>query len=159
MKTRSKILLTSLCATLGVALHSCASLGTPEDQAMGNALWTTIQGYHDWDSPPDWEGFQPSKSPHGKFVKVYVNSTLASNLDAPPAGSIVVKEGFSKEDQDSIKAITVMQKVEGYGADAGGWFYSRYSPSGKMTHAGTPGMCADCHASAGGDDFLYINDY
>jgi len=158
MNKRSK-LLASLGAALAVTLYSCASLGSPEEEAMGNALWTSIQGYKSWASPPDWDGFQESKSPHGKYVKVYINDVLAANLENPQVGSIVVKEGFSKAEDDSISAVTVMKMVDGYGAESGGWFFSRYSPSGSMSHAGTPSMCVDCHYSAGGDDFLYINDY
>ena len=155
---RSKTLLSSISAALAITLFSCASLGSPEDEAMGNDLWGAIDGYQSWATAPGWEGFQESGSVHGNYVKIYVNPVLAGSLANPAAGSIVVKEGFGKQEDDSINAVTVMQKVEGYGADSGGWFYARYSPSGKMSHAGTPGMCTDCHYSAGGDDFLYIND-
>ncbi len=159
MNTRNKLLLTSISATLAVTLFSCTSLGTPEDQTMGDSLWESMQGYQSWSSPEDWEGFQESASIHGDYIRIYLNSVMAQNPADPPVGSIVVKEGFAEEDASSMKAITVMQKVEGYGADAGGWFYARYSASGSMTHAGTPAMCTDCHRKARGGDFLFYNDY
>ena len=93
------------------------------------------------------------------YVKIFVNSIMAQDPANPPAGSIVVKEGFDEEDASSLNAITVMQKVEGYGADAGGWFYARYSSSGSMTHAGTPGRCTSCHSKSPDGDFLLYNDY
>lgn len=158
MNMHSKTLLTAISAAFAITLFSCASLGSPEEEAMGNDLWQAIDGYQDWPSPPGWEGYQESASVHGKYVKIYMNDVLAQDLANPAHGSIVVKEGFGKQEEGSIKAITVMQKVDGYGADSGGWFYSRYSPSGKMSHAGTPGMCTDCHYNAAGGDFLYVND-
>ena len=158
MNTRSKILLTSISATLAVTPFSCTSLGSTEDEAMGDNLWEAVQGYQSWSSPEGWEGFQESASIHGDYVKIYLNSVMAQDPANPPAGSIVVKEGFGEEEKSSLRAITVMQRVEGYGADAGGWFYSRYSPTGSMTHSGTPGMCTECHKKADGGDFLFFND-
>ena len=158
MITRNKLSLASLSVAFTVTLFSCTSLGSTEDQTRGENLWQSISDYQDWTSPEGWEGFQESASIHGDYVKIYVNSVMSQNLANPPAGSIVVKEGFGKEDTASLKAITVMQRVEGYGAESGNWFYARYSPSGSMSHAGTPGMCTACHKRARGGDFLFVND-
>ncbi len=153
---KQSILLGALVATLTFA--ACKSLGTPEDQDEAGSLWSRMQGYSSWGQAQSFSGLQPSHSPHGKFVQVYINEVGLRSLADPAPGTIIVKEGFGNENPDSKKAITVMERIQGYDPDNGDWFWARYSPSGELTHAGKVSMCADCHFDAEGDDFLFIND-
>lgn len=75
-----------------------------------------------------------------------------------PPGSILVKENFSRNDRASLEGITVMKRIAGYDPDNEDWFFARYSAGGSLTHAGKVAMCSDCHSSADGDDFSFLND-
>ena len=143
--------------TVGL-IGACASLGTPEDQSDGAALWKEMGNYRSWGHFQGHAGMEKGKSPHGKYIMTYINDSTAAQPDSPPPGSIVVKENFSSEDPGSLGALTVMKRIEGYDPDNGDWFWARFEPSGKLTHSGKVSMCADCHFDAGGDDFLFLND-
>ena len=53
-----------------------------------------MQGYADWESPPGWDGLNPScDRPHGSYVRLYANSTaMEETADSGPyaAGSTFV---------------------------------------------------------------------
>ena len=150
------LLSTALLAALGAA--ACKSLGTPEDQQEAVSLWDTLSGHEQWGHFDGHDGLQPGKSPHGKFVRTFVNETGAENPAAPSFGSIIVKENYSKDDLSTLVALTVMQRIEGYDPENGDWFWARYTPDGDLTHSGKVAMCADCHFDADGDDFVFLND-
>ena len=71
-----------------------------------------------------------------------------------------------------LQAVTVMVRIPGYDAMANDWFWAKYLPNGTLDKtptgvnlagqvARTPdgaGGCIGCHASAPGNDFVYIND-
>ena len=176
---RTSWLITAAVATvLTVSITSCMSggkmkgmkppFGGPEDTARASRLWSRISGYRSWQSYPGLSGFQEGRSPHGKFLKYYINSTAARNLTAP--GSIIVKENFMAKDNAMLGAVTVMEKVPGYDPDNGDWFWVKFAGNGSvmknkmgMSLAGrvAKGMkkgCIACHGNAGGGDFLFIND-
>ncbi len=144
---------------LGVlAITACKSLGTPEDQEEAGSLWDKMSGYREWSQFSGHEGMQPGKSPHGKFIQTFLNPAGASDPAAPGYGTIIVKENFSSNDPGSLKALTVMQRIEGYDPENEDWFWARYTPDGELTHSGQVASCADCHFDAGGDDYVFLND-
>lgn len=146
-------------AVLGaIAIASCASLGTPEDQQEAGTLLDKMSGYDQWAHFAGHEGIKRGNSPHGKFVRTFVNPEGAKNPSAPGYGSIIVKENYSSDDPASLGAMTVMQRIEGYDPDNGDWFWARYDKKRKLTHSGKVAFCADCHFDAGGDDFVFLND-
>lgn len=147
-----------LLTAAGALAAACASLGSPEDQSKAESLWSEVQGYTKWGRFPGHPGLEPGKSPHGKFISTYVSSREAQGEGTPPYGSIVLKENFQSKDPGSLDSLTVMKRIEGYDPENGDWFWARYTPSGKLTHAGRVAMCSDCHFDAGGDDFLFLND-
>ena len=142
----------------GLALTTCKSLGTPEDQQSADTLWQAMSGHDQWSHFEGHEGLQPGKGPHGKFVRTFVNPIGAEHPDAPGYGSVIVKENYSSENLASLESLTVMQRVEGYDPDNDDWFWARYTPSGKLTDSGKVESCSNCHFDAGGDDFVFLND-
>ena len=153
---RSKLLPILTLAT-GL-LAACASLGTPEDQSSASSLWDEIADHRDWGFFAEHVGIQPGESPHGDFIATYINSIASSNQEAPPLGSILVKENYSDDDISTLDSYTVMKRIDGYDPDNGDWFWARYNSEGTLTHSGKVAMCSDCHFDADGDDFVFLND-
>ena len=142
----------------GVAVAACKSLGTPADQENADSLWQAMSGHEQWAPFEGHEGLQPGVSPHGKFVRVFVNPIGADTQEAPAYGTIIVKENYSSEDLTSLESLTIMQRSEGYDPDNDDWFWARYTPAGELTHSGKVESCSNCHFDAGGDDFVFLND-
>lgn len=144
--------------------------GGSKDLERAESLWRTMRNYRSWASYPGLEGWQDGKSPHGKHLKYYINTTAARNPAAPGNGAIIVKENYMARDPKSMGAITVMQKIRGYDPEDSDWFWVKYDPKGGvMTNPkgmklagrvakGMPQGCIACHSNAGGGDFLFIND-
>lgn len=120
----------------------------PEPQA--EAFWTYISetnSYTQWDMWPGKEGIYEGHSPHGAFLKLYINDIALNALkeNKPmPDGAIIVKENYGK-DKETLMAITPMYKKKGYNPDADDWFWAKYGPQGKVMNAGKIKGCIDCH--------------
>ncbi len=139
--------------------------GTAQMTAMPvtdpNALWQYIavtEPYTKWKPWPGKADMYPGKSPHGAFLKLYVNpiafKTLQAGSVALPDGAILVKENYG-EDRSTLVAVTTMYKVSGYNPAAGDWFWTKYGPDGKVMTSGKVQSCIDCHKTAPGDDWLF----
>lgn len=158
-KTRRNLLFTLPLTLLTLVVSACASLGTPEDQGTAKALWNEMEGFTSWQQFPEHQGIKKGTSGvHGDYVATWINATAAGDMANLPPGSILVKENFSSNDRKSLDGITVMKRIAGYDPDNEDWFFARYSASGSLTHAGKVSMCSDCHSSADGDDFSFLND-
>lgn len=138
--------------------------GSDTDVDEAQTLWQAIDGYQDWQSFPGLEGIQPGGSPHGDFVRFYVNDICAEDTENPANGSIIIKENYGDEAGEMLGAITVMEKRDGYDADAADWFWVKYLPDGDLDQtmdgkplAGRVAGCRGCHASAEGDDGIFVN--
>ena len=151
---------TLLLLAAGLLIASACRMGPVkvDDEPLGDQLWVTMEGYQEWGSFPGHEGMEPGKSPHGKFVRTFINDVAAGSTEAPAIGSILVKENFSADDPDKLNGLTVMQRIEGYDTENSDWFWVRYGTNGKVTHSGQVSLCVDCHFDAGGDDFVFLND-
>ena len=139
------------------------AFGSDTDVSEADALWAQMDGYDQWESFPGLEGIQPGMSPHGAFVRFYVNDICAESPDDPPDGSIIIKENFGDEAGTMLGAITVMEKREGYDAEGGDWFWAKYLPGGSLDAnpegvplAGKVGGCRGCHMGAG-EDRVFVN--
>ena len=142
--------------------------GGPDDVAKAENLWSRMANYRSWSAPSGLEGFQEGKSPHGKYLKYYLNSTARSNPEAP--GAIVVKENYMGKMSSSLGPITVMEKIPGYDPDNKDWFWVKFGKDGsimknpknmKLAGRVAKGMskgCIACHSNAGGGDYLFMND-
>lgn len=125
--------------------------------------WLSQANYQKW-APPAGEAagqFYPGKSPHGKFIKTYLNRIAAQSKDFPP-GSVIVKENFGKDKK--LMVVTVMYKSKGYDAGHKDWWYAKYMPNGQiammkqMKIAGKVNTCIQCHSNADGEDYVFAND-
>jgi len=124
--------------------------------------------YDNWAPPPGGtDDFMEGQSPHGAFLKLYLNRTAAANPSELPSGSIVIKENYGP-DKQQLMAVTVMYRHEGYNPDGGDWYWVKYlpdgtvdqkdTPMGRMQLAGRVKGCIECHSSADHDDFAFLND-
>jgi uncharacterized protein YkuJ len=138
-----------------------------EDVQHAKSLWTEMENYTNWPQPEGFKGWQEGKSPHGAYLRYYINDVAREELTKD--GAIIVKENYSEESEGALKSLTIMQKREGYDPETRNWFYVKYSPDGKVMEsngrkmAGLVGKgkekgCIPCHAGAGGNDYLFMND-
>jgi hypothetical protein len=117
--------------------------------------------------PREERWFSAGDSPHGAFLKMYLNRTAAGNPKKLPNGSIVIKENYGP-DQKQLMAVTVMYRAKGYNPKGGDWFWVKYNPNGtvartppemgSMPIAGKAAGCINCHSGAVDDDFAFFND-
>ncbi|MBS1272385.1 MAG: hypothetical protein MAGBODY4_01530 [Candidatus Marinimicrobia bacterium] len=113
--------------------------GTQRDIAMADSMWNAYSDYADnWDQYPGLEGWQDGNSPHGAYLKYYINDIAKGDLENFPYGSVIIKENYPAEDESQPGPITFMTRIEGYDSDNYDWFYAKYLPDGhsmKMTPA------------------------
>lgn len=126
------------------------------------------QKYQNWAPVPGQsDAAYPGESPHGAFLKMYLNRKAAGSPGNLPDGSIIIKENY-EADGKTLAAITVMYRTKGYNQAAGDWYWVKYNPDGTVATAppekgsarlsGKPKGCIECHGGAEGDDFAFFND-
>jgi hypothetical protein len=138
-------------------------------QTFEQKLWGYLvrAKYRNWAPVPGKsDGMYEGESPHGAFLKMYLNRRAAGSANALPDGSMVIKENYKPD--KTIAAVTVMYKNKGYNPAAGDWYWIKYNPdgtvaekpmpTGNMRLAGKVGGCIDCHGDADGGDFAFFND-
>jgi hypothetical protein len=128
---------------LVATLAGCRQNDDPEGAKQ---LWAKINeepGFRSWRPAPGFSEPKPSFTAHADVVRIYVNESIATALDGPsaivewPVGSIVVKEGFSRD--GSLSVVAVMEKR------ADGWYWAEYDDEGEPLYSGKPRACVDCH--------------
>jgi hypothetical protein len=139
-----------------------------EDVQHARDLWGSVQNWKDWPQPEGFQDWQDGKSPHGDALRYYVNEAALAGLTQD--GAVIVKANYPERDPDKLMSLTVMEKREGYDPETGDWFYVKYAPDGEVMAteggkkmAGLVGKgaqqgCIPCHANAGGNDYLFMND-
>jgi hypothetical protein len=146
MKSKAMSIFVVITVTT-IATITMAMSHLPEPEA--DAFWTYISEtnpYTNWEMWPGKDGFYPGTSPHGAFLKLFVNDVALKALkeDAPmPDGAIIVKENYDKDKQ--FMAITPMYLKKGYNPEAGDWFWTKYGPEGALMAAGKVEGCINCH--------------
>lgn len=142
---------------------------TPEE--FRRALWRFLAdpqgGYRRWAPWPGVEQGKPAQAPHGAFVRVFANATALANQKTPPSGAVIVTENYA-EDRQTLAAITVMYRSQGFDPQNGDWYWIKYLPDGSVSEmdtaqgrlaiAGRVSMYIQCHGGAKGNDFLFAND-
>ena len=123
-----------------------------EDAALAEALWSSMSGYSSWNQLKDWTGVVLSADgTHGDYVQIWANDAAYDAIlkgDAMPDGAILVKEGYDDDGGTSLKGLTAMQKIDGYDADNGDWFWAQFdADSGAASSAGALSGCYGCHSA------------
>jgi hypothetical protein len=142
--------------------------GTARPPTFEETFWRYLRdaapAYRTWAPfPGRTADFHPGESPHGAFLKTYVNRTAAADPVTLPPGSIVVEENYGP-DRETLLAVTVMYRVQGFNANGGDWYWTKYEVDGRVATkettrlAGKVQSCIDCHADAKGNDFVFAND-
>lgn len=103
------------------------------------------------------------ENPHGTVSRTYANEVAAKDPENLPAGSILVREDY--DDKRKRQSISVLYRVKDYDKEHGNWYYLRFTETGAIIKgkdnkplAGKVTSCIECHAKAGGKDFVFSND-
>ena len=145
-------------ALIGTAFVAAQMMDMPK--AEGAALWEFISktdDYTKWEMWPGKEGIYPGKSPHGMFLKLFVNKPAMEAIKAGkpfPDGAILVKENYG-EDKTSLMAITPMYRMKDYNAEGGDWFWAKYGTKGEVQAEGKIEGCIKCHAQVKDKDWVF----
>lgn len=149
--------------------ESGPGFGQEADLTMAEDLWNEIDGFTSWSRQGTTSGFVASGAPHGAFVRVFQNDVADGDPEGLPDGSILVKENFMDDSEDTLAAITVMKRVSGLDSETEDWFYAKYLPDGSLDEnqdgvqlaglvgKGSSGGCIPCHSSAEGGDYVFGN--
>lgn len=129
--------------------------------ADGAKFWTYISEtnpYTDWMHWPGYEEMYPGGSPHGAYLKLYVNDialkAIEEEMKEMPEGAIIVKENYA-DDKETLAAITPMYKVKDFNPMAGDWFWAKYGADGEVMDSGKVQGCIDCHKKMEDRDWLF----
>ena len=149
---------------------SSAPAQSRRSQSYETRLWNWLQNaqYKNWAPVPGkGGGFTPGQSPHGAFLKMYLNRTAAGDPKNLPHDSIIIKENYGK-DKKTLMAVTIMFRSKGYDPEHNDWYWAKYMPDGtvaksppamgSMRLAGKVKGCIMCHGDAEGKDFAFLND-
>lgn len=164
MKRLATILIL-VCGLAAVPFYLAGQSGAATEETLpdpeAEALWTYITStnpYTDWPPFPGHEGIYPGESPHGAYLKLYVNKpallAISAMEDEMPEGAILVKENYA-EDKKTLVAVTPMYKVAGYNPEGGDWFWAKYDAEGETAAAGKVDGCINCHRTVEGDDWVF----
>ena len=145
--------------TADTALIETPAAAVPAADTSGEALWARLQteNHTSWALWPGKEKFYQGQEPHGALLITYVNAlaqdALTNGAAQMPAGAIVVKENYGPDRK--LMGTTVMEKVSGYDAQHGDWFWAKYDATGKTEMSGRVEMCYGCHQGAAQYDQLW----
>ena len=157
MKRSTFFLILALGVVPVLALASVTKVDVPaEDKAFWEYI-TKANPYTKWPMMPGWEEMYEGKSPHGAFLKLYLNQPALKAVMAGqpmPPGSILVKENYG-QDKKTLMAVTPMYRVKGYNPDGGDWFWGKYGPDGKVMAAGKVEGCINCHSAVKEADWIF----
>lgn len=137
-----------------------ASDGDNMPEADGSQLWdyiTDINPYDNWGHWPGFEGMYKGESPHGAYLKLYINPEAKEAVETEyrimPDNAILVLENYNEERK--LFSVTTMYKVKNYNPDAGDWFWAEYGTDGEIMEAGKVISCIGCHSEKVSDDYIY----
>jgi len=147
-----------------------SAVSTEVDETFEQKFWNYIvrAKYRNWAPVPGKsDAMYEGESPHGAYLKMYLNRTAAGSPSALPTGSIVIKENYGR-DQRTLMAVTAMYKNKGYSESTGDWYWVKFNPDGTVATkstdngekrlAGRVQGCIQCHDGADGDDYVFFND-
>lgn len=138
---------------------------TPEEfyDTFWRYLVTKDAAYNTWKvlehDPPKEE----VENPHSTVSRTYANEVAAKDPVNLPSGSILVREDY--DDKRKRQSVSVLYRVKDYDKEHSNWYYLRFTETGSVVKgkdnkalAGKVTSCIDCHAKAGGKDYVFSND-
>ncbi|NPV07344.1 MAG: c-type cytochrome [Anaerolineae bacterium] len=131
-----------------------------EDEQIARQLWEFLQeaNYQEnWSTIPGKGLLYRGQDPHGALLSTYLNPEAAQALQERPRlmphGAIIVKENYTED--ETLAAITVMVKSDGYYPDHNDWFWASYGPEGELDVAGPVPGCISCHGAVWSNDYVF----
>ncbi len=145
-----------LISTTGLGLAGGDAMPAAEGQAVYDYI-TKTNPYQSWSFFPGKDKFYKGAHPHGALLTTYVNDVALKGLNAKVGmladGAIIVKENYMPDKK--LGAVTVMYRVKGYDAEAGDWFWAKYSAAGMIAKEGKVAGCIGCHTAAITSDWIF----
>lgn len=153
-----------LTAAEAIAAYACAMGEMKAGYAKsGLAITKNYQGFKRFNSAP----YQSAT--HGnRFVNNYASTSAYGNYEdagAMPKGALIAKDSFIVSYDGSMKLgpLFLMEKMsKGFDKSTGDWRYTMIMANGKVMGttggkgAGMVEFCADCHAGAEDQDYLFF---
>lgn len=141
--------------------------------AFAKQFWDYLKRaqYRNWAPAPNISAdFTMGDSPHGTFVRLYVNRTAYADIDHLAYGSILVQENYDVDKK--LQNVTVLYRSLDSAPDHNDWYWIQYNDDGSLAStegdpkemskevplSGRIQTCIECHQKAAGDDFVYSND-
>lgn len=127
--------------------------------ADGESFWKYITETNPYTQWPKWPGYEemfPGKSPHGKYLVLYVNEIALKAIEEKsdmPDGAMVIKENYGED--KTLMALTPMYKVKGYNPEGGDWFWAKYGTDGTIMKEGKVTGCINCHKAMEDKNWLF----
>lgn len=138
---------------------------TPEE--FYDTFWRYLvkkdAAYNTWKALDHEPPKEEIENPHGTVSRTYANEVAAKDPENLPPGSILVREDY--DDKRKRQSISVLYRVKDYDKEHGNWYYLRFTETGAVMKgkdskplAGKVTSCIECHAKAGGKDYVFSND-
>ena len=148
--------ITLLFGTTGLGLAGGDAMPAAEGKAVYDYI-TKTNPYQSWALFPGKDKFYKGAHPHGALLTTYVNDIalkgINDKVEMLADGAIIVKENYMPDKK--LGAVTVMYRVKGYNAEAGDWFWSKYSAAGMIAKEGKVAGCIGCHTAAITNDWVF----
>jgi mono/diheme cytochrome c family protein len=143
-----------------IALAQTDEETPPDPMAMAEELWQEMQAaqYEEsWATIPGKGAFYAGQPPHGALLTTYLNPGAEEAMNAQPGempdGAVIVKVNYTGD--QTLDAITVMQKRAGFDPEYGDWFWARYGPEGEIAASGRVVDCVSCHVAVQSNDYIF----
>ncbi len=153
-----------------VEAQTTAAQKAPFEVRFWDYLTKAPKRYDEWGpfaGKPD-DGYE-GREPHGAWLRVYANRVARRNPKRLPYGSIIIKENYGP-DKKTLAAITVMYRSKGYDPAHNNWYFVKFLSNGDVARTSADegsrriagrrntAKCIECHSSADGEDFVFLND-
>lgn len=136
--------------------------GSPTAEELYDLI-TLTDPYEQWGQFPGAQGTIDSNPPHGPFARVFISSEVEGALGnftgRLPEGSIIVKESFDADMNESGDSLTVMWKVDQFDPPNNDWFWASFRFDGTIRSEGRVAGCFACHGAARDNDFIFLQQF
>lgn len=152
--------ITCMLLSGGIGLSLAGGMDFPA--ADGKEIYdyiTKANPYQNWALFPGKGKLYKGAHPHGAFLTTYVSpnalEAIQNRSGLLPDNSFIIKENYRPD--KTLAAVTVMYRVKGYDAEAGDWFWAKYTADGQIEieKEGKVSGCINCHAAVINNDWVF----